>query len=56
VVNGGLRAGDVRSGADGMALALLRLDRLEGALEVEGRPVAPAPAPWLAEALQTAEV
>jgi folate-binding protein YgfZ len=54
VLNGDLRVGDMRSGADGLGLALLRIDRLEGALEVEGRPVALSPVAWLAEALQEA--
>lgn len=40
VLNGDLRAGEVRSGVPGLALALLRLDRLDGALTVEGRPAA----------------
>ncbi|MDR3513066.1 MAG: folate-binding protein YgfZ [Caulobacteraceae bacterium] len=40
VLAGSLRAGEVRSGADGRAMALLRLDRIEGAeLTVDGRPV-----------------
>ena len=39
VLNGELRAGEVLSGRDGAAMALLRLDRLEGAVSVEGRPV-----------------
>ena len=39
VLNGDLRAGEVLSGQDGGAIALLRLDRLEGALTVDGRPV-----------------
>jgi folate-binding protein YgfZ len=39
VLNGTLRAGEVLSGRDGGAMALLRLDRLEGALSVEGRVV-----------------
>jgi tRNA-modifying protein YgfZ len=39
VLAGDLRAGEVLSGADGRAMALLRLDRIEGAaLTVEGRP------------------
>ncbi|MFM8376011.1 MAG: YgfZ/GcvT domain-containing protein, partial [Phenylobacterium sp.] len=37
VLNGTLRAGEVRSGADGIAMALLRLDRQEGELSVDGR-------------------
>lgn len=39
VLNGELRAGEVLSGQDGAAIALLRLDRLEGPLTVDGRPV-----------------
>lgn len=40
VLAGELRAGEVLGGRDGRALALLRLDRIDGAdLTVEGRPV-----------------
>ncbi len=39
LLNGELRAGEVLGGGEGRALALARLDRLEGALTVEGRPV-----------------
>lgn len=39
VLAGALRAGVVRSGVPGRALALLRLDRLDAPLTVEGRPV-----------------
>ena len=39
VLNGELRAGEVMTGQDGAAMALLRLDRLDGALTVGGRPV-----------------
>ena len=39
VLNGELRAGEVLGGMDGAAMALLRLDRIDGALTVEGRPV-----------------
>ena len=39
VLNGQLRAGTVLTGRDGMAMAALRLDRLEGALSVDGRMV-----------------
>ncbi len=39
VLNGERRAGEVLSSMDGAAMALLRLDRLEGALTVDGRPV-----------------
>jgi len=39
VLNGALRAGEILSGRDGGGMALLRLDRLEGALTVDGRAV-----------------
>jgi len=40
VLAGTLRAGEVRTGADGVVIALLRLDRIAGAdLTVDGRPV-----------------
>lgn len=39
VLKGELRAGEVRSGVEGQALALLRLDRIDGDLTVEGRAV-----------------
>jgi folate-binding protein YgfZ len=53
VLAGELRAGEVLSGRDGRAMALLRLDRVDGAdLTVDGRPMSvdwpdwlPAPAP-----------
>jgi folate-binding protein YgfZ len=48
VLNGALRAGEVLGGRDGMAMALLRLDRLDGALTVEGRPVEVRQPEWLA--------
>jgi tRNA-modifying protein YgfZ len=39
ILAGTLRAGEVLSGADGIAMALVRLDRIEGAsLTVDGRP------------------
>lgn len=37
VLNGDLRAGEVLTGRTGAAIALMRLDRLEGALTVDGR-------------------
>ncbi len=40
VLNGELRAGEMLSGRDGGAMAALRLDRLEGDLTADGRPVA----------------
>lgn len=51
VLNGSLRAGEVRSGLDGRAMALLRLDRLDGELTVDGRPVRVERPAWIAEAL-----
>lgn len=39
VLNGDLRAGEVLTGRDGTAMALVRLDRIDGALSVEGRAV-----------------
>lgn len=39
ILNGELRAGEIMTGQDGAAMALLRLDRLDGALTVDGRPV-----------------
>lgn len=39
VMKGELRAGEVRSGVEGRALALLRLDRLDGDLTIDGRKV-----------------
>ncbi|MBX3476334.1 MAG: folate-binding protein YgfZ [Brevundimonas sp.] len=47
VLNGDLRAGEVLSGRDGAAMALLRLDRLEGELTVDGRPVSVRLPDWL---------
>jgi hypothetical protein len=52
VLAGELRAGEVLSGQDGRAIALLRLDRIEGAsLTVDGRPVAVERPAWFLEAL-----
>jgi folate-binding protein YgfZ len=51
VLAGELRAGEVLSGREGRAMALLRLDRIEGAsLTVEGRPVRAEPPAWIAGA------
>ncbi len=48
VMAGTLRAGEVLSGRDGRAMALLRLDRIEGAeLTVEGRPVQALKPAWM---------
>jgi folate-binding protein YgfZ len=49
VLAGELRAGEVLSGGDGRAMALLRLDRAQGAsLTVEGRPVQVERPAWFA--------
>jgi folate-binding protein YgfZ len=55
VLAGELRAGEVRSGIEGRAIALLRLDRIGGAVTVEGRPVTVERPAWLAEALGEGE-
>ena len=47
VLNGDLRAGEVLSGRDGMAMALVRMDRLDGQLTVDGRPVRVRRPDWL---------
>jgi folate-binding protein YgfZ len=47
VLNGDLRAGEVLGGGGGAAMALLRLDRLEGALTVDGRPVGVRRPDWM---------
>ena len=51
VLAGELRAGEVLSGAGGRAMALLRLDRIAGALTVDGRPVRVERPAWILEAL-----
>jgi folate-binding protein YgfZ len=48
VLAGELRAGEVLSGRDGRAMALLRLDRIEGAaLTAGGKPVRVDPPAWM---------
>jgi hypothetical protein len=47
VLNGDLRAGEVLTGLDGGAIALMRLDRLDGTLTVEGRPTEVSMPEWL---------
>lgn len=47
VLNGDLRAGEVLSGRDGAAMALVRLDRIDGALTVDGRAVRIRRPAWL---------
>ena len=49
VLNGELRAGEVMTGADGRAIALMRLDRLEGDLSVDGRAVTVEKPGWIPE-------
>lgn len=47
ILNGDLRAGEVRGGLDGVAMAMLRLDRLAGDLTAAGRPVRVDLPDWL---------
>jgi len=51
VLAGERRAGEVLSGRDGVAIALLRLDRISGPLTAEGRAVRLLRPSWLGEAL-----
>lgn len=48
VLNGELRAGEVLTGQDGVAIALLRLDRIDGDLTAAGRRVRVRRPDWLA--------
>ena len=50
VLNGELRAGQVLTGRPGGAVALLRLDRLDGALTADGRPVTVRRPEWFLSA------
>jgi folate-binding protein YgfZ len=53
VLNGDLRAGEVLSGGDGRAIALVRLDRALGAaLTVDGRPARVEVPAWMSAAVQ----
>lgn len=47
LLNGDRRAGEVMTGAEGTAIALLRLDRLDGELTVEGRSVTVRRPDWM---------
>ncbi|MGX1588572.1 CAF17-like 4Fe-4S cluster assembly/insertion protein YgfZ [Brevundimonas diminuta] len=47
VLKGELRAGEVMTGAEGRAIALMRLDRMDGDLTVEGRPVRVEKPDWI---------
>lgn len=49
VLNGDLRAGEVLSGRDGAAMALLRLDRLDGMLTVNNRQVSVRRPGWMVD-------
>ena len=49
VLNGELRAGQVLSGQDGVVMALLRVDRVDGDLTVDGRPVRLHRPAWMGE-------
>lgn len=49
VLKGDLRAGEVLSGQDGSVMALLRIDRLDGDLTVDGRPVRLRKPAWMGE-------
>ena len=51
VLNGDRRAGEVMTGRDGGAIALLRLDRLEGQLTVDGRAVTVRRPAWMPEGI-----
>ncbi|NBB14461.1 folate-binding protein [Caulobacter sp. SLTY] len=51
VLNGELRAGVVTSAGEGLALGLMRLDRIDGALTVDGRPAAVEPPDWIKRAI-----
>ena len=49
VLKGELRAGEVLSGRDGSVMALLRIDRIDGDLTVDGRPVRLRKPAWMGE-------
>ncbi|MFC3068583.1 CAF17-like 4Fe-4S cluster assembly/insertion protein YgfZ [Phenylobacterium soli] len=51
ILAGTLRAGEVLSGREGGAMALVRLDRIDGELAVNGRPIRVEKPDWLLEAL-----
>jgi folate-binding protein YgfZ len=55
VLAGERRVGEVLSGMEGRAIALLRLDRIGGELAADGRPVRVERPAWLAEALGEGE-
>ncbi|MDO9609868.1 MAG: folate-binding protein [Brevundimonas sp.] len=49
VLKGELRAGEILSGRDGSAMALVRIDRIDGDLTVEGRPVRLRRPAWMGD-------
>lgn len=49
VLKGDLRAGQILSGRDGSAMALVRIDRLDGDLTVDGRPVRLRKPAWMGD-------
>ena len=49
VLKGELRAGEVMTGREGAAIALLRLDRIDGELTVDGRTVTARRPEWMAD-------
>ena len=49
VLGGELRAGEVLSGQAGSVMALLRIDRLDGDLTVDGRPMRLRKPAWMGE-------
>lgn len=49
VLNGDLRAGQILTGRNGSAMALLRLDRVDGDLTVDGRPVRARKPAWMSD-------
>ncbi|WP_404413662.1 YgfZ/GcvT domain-containing protein [Brevundimonas vesicularis] len=49
VLKGELRAGEVLSGQEGSVMALLRIDRLDGDLTVDGRPVRLRKPAWMGD-------
>jgi len=55
ILAGTLRAGEVLTGADGRAMASLRLDRIAGELTADGREVRVERPDWMAEALTASQ-
>jgi len=49
VLKGDLRAGEILSGRDGSVMALLRVDRIDGDLTVDGRPVRLRRPAWMGQ-------